>query len=753
MSPSNFYQGPGHGAVSLHFGSAHQLNDLTDKQDIALPNSTLGYTPYLGLRARLSQTWINRWTILLLLVLVRVLLAIKGLNGDIASAKTEALSACTSVEAMGSAMASMPYYMSLGVNELAANGVTKAVNGLMEMLQLTVTGVEEIVLFVINMMTATYTCLITLAIDSSLEAAIQVIENVGNFMNKTIAGITSGISKDIASFEGDINKLISDLNSIPEAFGSSATIPTLNINASLADLNSIHIDPTSMDADLTKLNASLPTFAQVQNFTNTVISLPFEEVKKLIKESMVAYKFDSSIFPVAQRQTLTFCSDNNGIDSFFTGLTRVADDARKAFIVVMIILAILACIPMAYLEIRRWRTMQQRASLVDKKAWDKMDVVYIASRPYTAGAGIKVASKFSGTKRQNAIRWFVAYCTTLPALFLLGVGVAGLLACLCQAILLHMVEKEVPVLANEVGDFAGMVVSALQNASEQWAHEANAVILDTNNKINSDIFGWVNTSTHAINATLNGFVTEMTSALNETFGGTILYKPILGIFDCLIGLKIASFEKGLTWVSDNAKVDFPEFRNDTFSLGAAASLSNDSSVTSFLASPSSTTTDDLTATVATVGHVIADGIRTEAIISAVIVCLYLVIVLVGGLRALYMIFSHDKTRGEGGARPAPLSPRFNKYHETRTQQRNNASAAATRFPRFDGGGLRSATSASASASDEKSAYDDGDGGYWNDADAVVPPYDAKYGQASVRNVGENIRPAHAHKSSYGDIKR
>lgn len=279
MASLHVYQGSGYPAIPSHLNGAYEMNDFTDDQDIALPNSTLGHTPYLGLRARLSQTWINRWTILLILVLVRVLLAIKGLNGDIASARTEALSACTVVEATGSAMASMPYYMSMGVNELAADGVTKAVNGLMEMLQLTVTGVEEIVLFVINMMTATYTCLITLAIDGSFEAVISAIENVGNFMNKTIGRITSGISSDVASFEGEINKLIGDLNSIPAAFGSSATIPTLNINASLADLNSIHIDTTQFDGDLSKLNASLPTFAQVQNFTNTVISLPFGEIK------------------------------------------------------------------------------------------------------------------------------------------------------------------------------------------------------------------------------------------------------------------------------------------------------------------------------------------------------------------------------------------------------------------------------------------------------------------------------------------
>lgn len=64
----------------------------------AVPLHPDGITPYLGLRARLSQVWLNRWTILLLLVLARVLIAATGMQSDMDSAKREAQSACTSVE-------------------------------------------------------------------------------------------------------------------------------------------------------------------------------------------------------------------------------------------------------------------------------------------------------------------------------------------------------------------------------------------------------------------------------------------------------------------------------------------------------------------------------------------------------------------------------------------------------------------------------------------------------------------------------
>ena len=619
-----------------------------------------GITPYLGLRARLSQVWINRWTILLLLVLVRTLIAISGLNHDLGSAKAEALSACSGVEAAGSALASMPHYLSAGVNELTAHGVEKAVGGLMSMLLMTVTGVEEIVTFYINMLTSTYVCLITFAVGGSMHVAIQLAEDVTNFLNKTLGGIETGLINDVGSFQNDLNKFLKALNSVPEIFGGKpAASPTLDITAQLNGLNQVTIPKDTIDQGLSKLNSSIPTFADVNNFTNFVIRSPFEEVKKLINES-IHFSFNRSVFPVPQKEQLTFCSDNNGISDFFEELTKIAHLARKIFIFVLIIAAILACIPMAYREIMRWRTMQKRALLVNQKATDPMDAIYISSRPITASLGLWVGDRFRSARQRHLARWFVAYVTTTPALFILSLALAGLFSCLCQYILLKAIEKEVPALINQVGDFAGKVVSKLEHASDQWANGTNQLILAENAKINHDVFGWVNTTTGALNGTLNAFTDGMTKTLNATFGGTVLYDPIQEVLNCLIGLKIAGIEKALTWVSDNAQVTFPLLPNDTFSLGALQSIAGGSNSTnSLLSSPTSAATDDITAAVLKVTNHLQDAIRTEALISTTILVLWLVLVLMGLGRACFGCFGRDKNRAEGGpsyAGDIPLTP-------------------------------------------------------------------------------------------------
>ena len=566
---------------------------------------------------------------------------------------------------MGSAMASMPHYLAAGVNELAASGVEKAVYGLMSMLLMTITGIEELLLFIIHMYTQTYECLLTLAVEGSIQVVIQAIEDATHFLNSTISGITKDISTTISGFETDFNKFTSGLNSIPQAFGSkSNSPPTINIDDKLSKLNSIQL-PNDLQQKLTTLNSSLPSFNTVENFTDSLFKLPFEEVKKLVNGTVQNYTFDRSLLPVPQKEELTFCSDSNGISEFFDDLANIVQLARRVFIAVLVILAILVCIPMAYQEIRRWRTMQQRAKLVGDKSLDPLDVVYIASRPYTATAGITIAGPLKSSKRQVLTRWVVAYATSTPALLVLSLGITGLIGCLCHYILLKAVEKEVPALANEVGNFADKVVQSLNKSSAAWADGTNAAITGVNNGINKDVFGWVNTTTDAINGTLNGFIDEATNIMNKTFGGTVLYQPVTGLFNCLIGLKVNSIEKGLDWVHDHAKVDFPLLRNDTFSLGAAASIAASSksptgassnASQSFLAAPGSEATDKITNAVVKVTTAIEDAIRTEAIVAACLVLIWFLIFLLGLSRAIYLCFRPEKVRGEGGPQPRPQRP-------------------------------------------------------------------------------------------------
>jgi hypothetical protein len=539
-------------------------------------------------------------------------------------------------------MASMPHYMSQGVNKMTAKSITKAVNGLESMVTLSVTGVEEIIVFYIGMLTNTYLCLTTFAVTGSVHAVVDVVQSAQDDINNMLSGIGNELNTTAGELQKGINGLVSGINTL-----TGANAPKVDFSKQINELKNVKL-PVNLTDDLQKLNNSLPTFDEVKNATETVLRFPFEELKKLINDTMGRYTFNDTLFPVPQKQALTFCSDNNGINDFFDDLVHVESMARKIFIGVLLTAAILVCLPMAWWEIQRFRKQQERARLIGTQAVDPMDALYMASRPYTSRIGHKLASKASTPRRQILVRWGFSYGTSVPALFVLSLALAGLFSCLCQYALLKSIEKEVPSLTHKVANFSGNVARALNNASTEWADGTNQVIVNESQRLNQELFGWVNTSTTAVNDTLNTFVDETMKVLNMTFGGTPLYDPIKEVFNCLVGLKIQGIEKGLTWVHDNAHVNFPTLDEDMFSLGAIAKMTDSGSDDDFLADPSGKTSDEISGAVLHVTNAIAKAIRQEALISTALLIVWIIMVLIGLTSTCVGFRGRDKVRAEAG---------------------------------------------------------------------------------------------------------
>jgi len=617
-------------------------------------------TPYLGLRARLSQIWINRWTVLLLLVLVRVLILIATLNDDIGAAKVKALSACTKVEDIGSSMASMPHYLSVGVNKMAGTGISKAVHAMMTILDMILTGVENLILFVVNYYVGMYVCLTGALIHGTLNIGIGSADAVTDVMNKGIKAVTDELAGDTKKFQDTINDAFNSIKGKVPFFGDSINVPTIDIAGRLDELRNIKVDNKDFVKTLVDLDKQIPTYDEVEKAAKDALSIPFDLVKQKLNETYGGYKFDTSIFPVANKEQLQFCSGNTKINDFFDGLYKIANNARIAFIVVILVLAILVCVPMFFLEKTRYHRQKSHSRLF-RRGYDAMDVVYMASRSTSSRIGMWLAGPlYRKHKNKNAmlVRWAWAYATSAPALFVLSLALAGFFSCFCQWILLRVIQKEAPALANQVGDFAGEVISKLEAVSEKWANDSNAVILGFQDDINKDILGHVVEATTAINNTLNTFTQEIDKGITTVFGKTVLESTVKDVVRCILGLKIEAVEKGLTWVHDNAHVTLPLFDDDMFSAGAQKSVSGDSDLTSFLASPSSVTTDEITDAVYHVINFLRNNIIQEALISTGLVLVYVIVVLIGVVRMMGGLVTPDRTRDEDGHRfgPPPLSP-------------------------------------------------------------------------------------------------
>ncbi|KAF3911462.1 hypothetical protein ABW20_dc0105724 [Dactylellina cionopaga] len=574
------------------------------------------------------------------------------MNKDLDSAQVQALSACTGVESMGSAMASMPHYMAAGVNEAAAQGIEAAVQGLQKTLFLGLTVIEAIVIFAINVMVQTYICLLTFAIRSSLGTVLNAASEITDFLNKTLVEISADIQDDAKSFQDALNSFTDKLNSIGNFFGSGTEVPKLSL-PSLDKLSNIKI-PDSVSRGLEDLNRTIPTFDQVDAMYKSALSLPFDLIRTELNNSLTVYQFNRDVLPVPEKNTLTFCSDNPTISNFFAKIHEKISDTKNILLGVLIALAVVAMIPMAYREWWRYRSMRQRAYMLTTsgQSFDPVDIVQISTHPYSSTLGLKAAAWFKTNRRQVAVRWWFAYISSPASLFVLSLGIAGLVSCLGQYVVLKQVVNATPELANEVGEFADIVVNQLTDASLAWANDANGVIDQTQLKINNDVLGWVHNGSVALNNTLNDFVDTMHDGINEIFSGTPLEEPINNIFFCLVELKVKGIQKGLTWAHDNSQVSFPAFPNDTFSLGAATSVGPDAKdgSASFLADTGSQAADKITNVVVKLADKYEESLLIETYISAGLIGVWLIVCLIGAIRVAIMMMGRDRTRAEGGMR-------------------------------------------------------------------------------------------------------
>lgn len=665
-----------------------ELQDAKRASPTTYTDSAGETTPYLGLRSRLSQVWFNRWTILLALVLVRVLLSLGSLNEDIVDSKEKALQACTKVEDIGSAMASMPHYLSVGVNSLAADGISKTVRGMVEILSMILTAIESLIFFILNMWIGTYVCLTSALITGAFDMGIGVADGATKAVNEGITKVAGGIADEVKNVQDLLNRFAEKFNGAARIVGQSIEAPKLDIGSKLDELKGFKVDSSQFVGSLTELKKNVPTYDDAKKATQDAIAIPFDFVRKALNSTYGAYQFKPDVFPVAEKRALNFCRGNPAINDFFDNLFKLAATAKTVFIAVICVLAVVAMGVMAWWEIKRYRRQQARAKVLTQHGFDPMDVVYISSRPLTAGSGIWIAEKLGVKgKRQLLVRWAVAYGTSLPAIFVLSLAIAGFFSCFLQWTVMKAIQTKAPELANQVGDFAGQVVKTLDDVSNDWSESSNGVITKLNDDINHDVFGWVVNSTSAVNNTLNQFTSTINKGIDTAFGGTVLYSTVQGVVRCLIGIKIEAVETGLTWVHDHAKVTLPRFPNDTFSQGSAKSIGGDSELTSFLSSPSSVTTDEITDAVNRVVNHLRNNIVQEALISAGLFAVYVIVVLAGIVRAAVGMVGSDKTRGDGGQRfvtasnnpsltgdhRAPLSPR---------SPRRSKSETHMRFPEF-----------------------------------------------------------------------
>ena len=140
--------------------------------------SSTTLTPYLTLPYILSLTWLAYPIISLLFVAFRLAISSGSAQDSVDDAKATLLASCAAAEKAATTAASLPRYMAIGTNKTLAASVNLMMSAARGTLVLSLTIVESIINFVIDIYRSTFLCFVELVVRGGLSILIGAVEEV-----------------------------------------------------------------------------------------------------------------------------------------------------------------------------------------------------------------------------------------------------------------------------------------------------------------------------------------------------------------------------------------------------------------------------------------------------------------------------------------------------------------------------------------------------------------------------------------------
>lgn len=141
-------------------------------------SATTSLTPYLQLPHLLSLTWLAYPILSLIFVAFRLQLSLASAQDAVLSAKDQLLTSCKAAEDAATSAASMPRYMALATNKQYADAINASMNAARAALVLSLTVMEAIINFIIDIYRSTFLCFLEFVVRGGLSILIGAVQEV-----------------------------------------------------------------------------------------------------------------------------------------------------------------------------------------------------------------------------------------------------------------------------------------------------------------------------------------------------------------------------------------------------------------------------------------------------------------------------------------------------------------------------------------------------------------------------------------------
>ncbi|EDO14965.1 hypothetical protein Kpol_388p9 [Vanderwaltozyma polyspora DSM 70294] len=578
------------------------------------------YNPaYLNLNERLSQIWLNKYTILFILAAFKLLFFSTSLRNALDVSKSYILSNCGTIDTMYSkTLNSTPHYIGVFGNYLINKALIQTVKTSLSTVSLLVYASEEILEFMVDFYLGTYECLLVAAIDGTVDTAVNATEKLIGFVNGSVGSIANDLDDGLNDLSKIINKAISAAEKVGSLFSdddddddddsSSSSKNIASVNLTIKALRNLYI-PSSINDKLEKISDSTPTFDEVKNSTKNLIGIPFEKIRKEIKSinttNIVGDPDVLYVPPINDNSNYQgICSANkNHITSFFYSMDHLLKVATIVCIVLLLIGAVVVLFPEFLEEFKLWKRLTQlrefywynkdlypsssELETINQEVKDPFnDKKNIIPDQFDVIAGYQTCfnpwhtrivnfiekiityfnrSSFQNESNKRRRQWIVAYVASERALFILGIGMLAFFVSILQLIIITLLKRTFDNNSNmiNINSIANSsAVHSLKDDVSTWSNQVNLYIKQTEGNLNHQVFGWIEDSTESLNNTVTHMINGIDDTLADIFNGTLLYNPMKTVVSCVIENKLYTIEKSLTWIHNKANVTLPRINGD-----------------------------------------------------------------------------------------------------------------------------------------------------------------------------------------------
>lgn len=522
---------------------------------------------FLTLLERLSQIYLNSFTIVACLLLVKVYLLKTSINTSLSDLQDN----------IHCDPSQKPLEISNLINGIILNNLSQVKYNYLVILKVLLSTIKSLILFYVEIFLGTFTCLLNATIHGTTKFAFDSTQKVIVTLNDTISDIADDIQDGLDGLSFVINKLISTFNSIKTFFTGSVPGSGLEykdkIQISIKGLKNIAI-PASVLTDIDNFKQKEVPFFDLQNSTQELISAPFE----FFSRQLLASSLNSTLLrnkTLLSNESLPvlksldpFCENSVKYVAKYQNLTNDINLAAKFIIIFLICAATISLLPFIWKEYTQWKREMLLSREILKAAKD--DLTHFHNVLNRHNNSIVYFLYKSNLSKSSYILWLTTYITSSYALTVLFVGILGLLSSILLFIIVRLLSK-LDIDTNI--DISSL--KSFQTASELYINQTNMYILSQQESLNTELFGHIRDVSHNLNSTIVNFMGHLNSSITSVFGNTPFDGPLNTVVYCTIGRKLEKIELALTWIHSRLKIEIPLMPQDI--LSEIVRLTNDNS--------------------------------------------------------------------------------------------------------------------------------------------------------------------------------